>query len=218
MLAQKLSSWPVTGGYLERLGLPPEEIESRSRQVARGLVGNRWREEEADLAAALLYAAGDPGLIDDLRFGGDPVGIARAALASGAALLVDVTMVGSGIRLQAGQRMAVAIRLPGAQDMARRASITRAAAGMKRGWDDFGAGGLVVIGNAPTALLAVLDLAANCTPPACVVATCPGFHIATEAKEALLSSGIPHVVVAGSRGGSGLAAAAANHLLGSPRP
>lgn len=217
MLAQKLSRWPVTGGYLERLGLPPEEIEARSRQVARGLVGTRWREEEADLAAALLYAAGDPGLINDLRFGGDPAGSARAALANGAALLVDVTMVGSGIRLPAGRRMAVAIRLPGADDMARRASITRAAAGMKRGWDDYGAGGLVVIGNAPTALLAVLDLAAICTPPACVVATCPGFHIATEAKEALLSSGIPHVVVAGSRGGSGLAAAAANHLLGSPR-
>lgn len=218
MLAQKLNGWPVAGGYLERLGLPPEEIESRSRQVARGLVGARFRDEEAELAAALLYAAGDPGLIVDLRFGGDPVGSARSALASGAALLVDVAMVGSGVRLPAGRRMAVAVGLPGAPDLARRAGITRAAAGMKLGWDGFGAGGLVVIGNAPTALLAVLDLAAGCTPPACVVATCPGFHIAAEAKEALLSSGIPHVVVAGSRGGSGLAAAAANHLLASGQP
>lgn len=217
MHAQKLSRWPVAGGYLERLGLPPEEIEARSRQVARGLVGTRWCEDEAELAATLLYASGDAGSIADLRFGGDPVGSARAALARGAALLVDVTMVGSGIRLPAGHRMAVAVRLPGAQDLARRARITRAAAGMKRGWDGFGAGGLVVIGNAPTALLAVLDLAANCAPPACVVATCPGFHVATEAKEALVSSRIPHVVVAGPRGGSGLAAAAANHLLGSVR-
>lgn len=216
MRAQELSRWPVEGGHLERLGLPPGEIEARSRHVARQLVGTRWEEEdEAGLAAAVLYAAGDPGLITDLRFGGQPVDSARTALAAGAAVLVDVTMVGSGIRLSNGRRMAVAIRLPGAQDMARRANITRAAAGIKRGWDDFGAGGLVVIGNAPTALLAVLDLAAHCTPPACVVATCPGFHIATEAKEALLSSGIPHVVVAGPRGGSGLAAAAANFLLGS---
>jgi precorrin-8X/cobalt-precorrin-8 methylmutase len=218
MLAQKLSRWPVTGGYLERLGLPPEEIEARSRQVARELVGDRWGGEEAELAAALLYAAGDPGLIEDLRLGGDPVASARWALGHGAALLVDVTMVGSGIRLPAGRRMAVAIRLPGAEEMARRAGITRAAAGIKRGWDDFGAGGLVVIGNAPTALLAVLDLIDNCAPPACVVATCPGFHVATEAKEALLSSRIPHVVVAGSRGGSGLAAAAANHLLSAGVP
>src|SRR5258708_26494843 len=124
MLAQKLSRWPVTGGYLERLGLPPEEIEARSRQVARGLVGTRWREEEADLAAALLYAAGDPGLIEDLRFGGDPVGSARAALANGAALLVDVTMVGSGIRLPAGPRLAPWHPAPGAPAHARRAHPT----------------------------------------------------------------------------------------------
>jgi precorrin-8X/cobalt-precorrin-8 methylmutase len=218
MLAQELSRWPVEGGNLERLGLPPAEIEARSRRVARQLVGTRWPpatgQDEAELAATLLYAAGDPGLLDDLRFGGGPVGRARAALAGGAALLVDVAMVGTGIRLPEGRRMAVAVRLPGTRAVALRANITRAAAGVKLGWDGFGAGGLVVVGNAPTALLAVLDLASTCAPPACVVATCPGFHIATEAKEALLSSGIPHVVVAGSRGGSGLAAAAANFLLG----
>jgi len=63
MLAQELSRWPVEGGRLERLGLPPAEIEARSRRVARQLVGTRWQhstgQDEAELAAALLYAAGD---------------------------------------------------------------------------------------------------------------------------------------------------------------
>jgi precorrin isomerase len=47
-----------------------------------------------------------------------------------------------------------------------------------------------------------------------VIATCPGFSIAAEAKEELFSSGLPYVVTAGTRGGSGLAAAAVNFLLG----
>jgi precorrin-8X/cobalt-precorrin-8 methylmutase len=199
---------------LDRLGLPPEEIEARSRQAARRLVGERWRGDEAELAANLLYAAGDPGLVHEIRLGGDPVARARSALAGGAAVLVDVTMVEAGIRLPAGRRLAVAIRLPGAGEMARRCRVTRAAAGIERGWDDFGASGVVAVGNAPTALLAVLDLARTCGPPACVIATCPGFMIAAEAKDALMSSGLPHVVVAGTRGGSGLAAAAVNFLLG----
>ncbi|GAC1339604.1 MAG: hypothetical protein NVSMB29_07210 [Candidatus Dormibacteria bacterium] len=213
MQARQLSRWPVPGGLLERLGLPPQEIESRSRRVARGLIGTRWSGQEAGLAARILYAAGDPSLLDALRLGGNPVEGARSALAAGAALLVDVTMVGSGIRLPDGRRLVVAIRLPGTEEMARQAGITRVSAGMRLGWDEFGVGGVVVIGNAPTGLLAVLDLAASCGPPACVIATCPGFHIAAEAKEALVASGLPHVAVTGSRGGSGLAATAANFLL-----
>jgi precorrin-8X/cobalt-precorrin-8 methylmutase len=213
MQARQLSRWPVPGGLLDRLGRLPEEIEARSRQVARELVGERWQGDEAELGASLLYASGDPELARDLRFGGDPIRSAHSALKDGGALLVDVTMVGAGIRLPAGRRMAVAIRLSGADEMARRSGITRAAAGIKKGWDDFGGGGVVAIGNAPTALLAVLDLAKSCTPPACVIATCPGFSIATEAKEELFSSGLPYVATVGTRGGSGLAVAAVNFLL-----
>jgi precorrin-8X/cobalt-precorrin-8 methylmutase len=204
----------VPGGLLERLGLPPAEIEARSREAARRVVGERWRPDEAELAASIIYAAGDAALLDHLCLGGDPVAKARAALAAGAGLLVDVGMVAAGLRSGADRRLAVAVRHPGAEELARRAGTTRAAAGMACAWDGHGAGGVVVVGNAPTALLAALDLAATRGAPACVVATCPGFHIAAEAKEALAASGLPYVAVAGPRGGSGLAAAAANHLVG----
>lgn len=218
MRARELSRWPVPGGLLDRLGLPPEAIEARSRRAARQLVGERWPEAEAELAASLVYASGDPGLVQEIRFGGDPVASARAALDAGAAVLVDVSMVGAGVRLPRGRSLEVAIRLPGAEETARRSGTTRAAAGILTGWDAFGAGGVVAVGNAPTALLAVLDLAGRCGPPACVIATCPGFSLAAEAKQALVSSGLPHVVVAGTRGGSGLAAAAVNFLLQSLPP
>lgn len=213
MQARELRHWPVPDGLLDRLGLPPQEIEARSRRAALDLLGDRWRGDDAALVASLVYAAGDPGLVGAIELGGDPVGSARAALDAGASVLTDVTMVRAGVRLPPGRKLAVAVRLPGAEIIARRSGSTRAAAGMKRGWDDFGAGGIVAIGNAPTALLAVLDLAQRCGPPACVIATCPGFNLATEAKDALLASGLPCVAVTGTRGGSGLAAAAVNFLL-----
>ncbi|HZV50842.1 MAG TPA: precorrin-8X methylmutase [Candidatus Dormibacteraeota bacterium] len=208
-----LTPWPVPGGFLERLGRRPELIEDRSRGLALALAGRRWRGAEADLVAALVYAAGDPSLLDLVRLGGDPVGRARRALARGAPLLVDVRMVAAGIRRRAGRRLAVAVTAPGAGALARRCGTTRAAAGMRLRWDEFGAGGVVAIGNAPTALLALLDLAAA-RPPACVVATCPGLQLAAAAKSALAASGLSHLVVSGTRGGSGLAAAALNVLLG----
>jgi precorrin-8X/cobalt-precorrin-8 methylmutase len=208
-----LTPWPVPGGFLERLGRAPEEIEARSREMAHALVGRRWQGAEADLVAGIVYAAGDPSLVDVIRMEGDLVNRARQALAQGAPLLVDVSMVAAGIRRWTGRRLAVAVTAPGARALARRCGTTRAAAGMRLRWEEFGAGGVVAIGNAPTALLALLDLAST-SPPACVVATCPGFQLAAEAKAALACSGLSHLVVSGSRGGSTLAVAAINVLLG----
>ncbi len=216
MPSPQLNGWPFPGGVLERLGHSPDQIEARSRAAARAVVGVRWQDDEAELAASIIYAAGDPELVAHLRFGRDPVRRARQALAHGAGILVDVTMVGTGIRLPRGYRLAVAVRAPGAQELARRTGTTRAAAGIKRCWEEFGKGGVVAIGNAPTALLATLDLAVALGRPACVIATCPGFHVAAEAKAALVESGIPFAAVSGSRGGSGLAAAAVNFLLEHP--
>ena len=75
-------------------------------------------------------------------------------------------------------------------------------------------GAVVAIGNAPTALLALLDLvAAGVARPAAVIGVPVGFVAAAESKEALLASDLPCVVVRGTRGGSPLAAAAVNLLL-----
>ena len=206
-------AWPMPGGLLARFGLPPAEIEERSRRRARALVSGHWSGEEAELAASLVYATGDPSLVADIRIGGDPVACVRRALAGGAGILVDVRMVAAGLRLSPGRRFGVAVDQSGAAELAHDRGVTRAAAGIRQAWDGLGVGGLVAIGNAPTALLAALDLAASAGKPACVVATCPGLHLAAEAKAALAGSDLAYVSVAGSRGGSGMCAAAINALL-----
>ena len=48
--------------------------------------------------------------------------------------------------------------------------------------------------------------------PACVIATCPGFTLAEESKDALARSGLPHFAVLGTRGGTGMAVAVLNAI------
>lgn len=199
-------TWPVPGGWLERLGAGPAVIEARSRGIAADLAAARWSGVESQLAAAVVYAGGDPGLLESISIGGQvPTGAER--------VLADVGMIRAGLRGAAA--VAVAVEAAGAAELAHQTGTTRSAAGMRLLWDEFGRDGLVVIGNAPTALLATLDLASK-APPAFVIATCPGFTLAETAKSALAESGLSHLVVRGTRGGSGLAAAAANVLLRQP--
>jgi precorrin-8X/cobalt-precorrin-8 methylmutase len=207
----EVDAWPVPGGLLDRLGRRPEEIESRSRAVAAAAAAGGWPEADAALVAACLYAAGDLELVSSVAVGGGPAAAGAAALRAGRPVLADVEMVRAGAT-RVRVPIAVAVTQTDAAELARRSGCTRAAAGVRLAWDAFGAGGIVVVGNAPTALLAALDLAATFGAPACVIATCPGFTLAAEAKAALVASGLPHLAVQGSRGGSGLATAALNAL------
>jgi precorrin-8X/cobalt-precorrin-8 methylmutase len=76
-------------------------------------------------------------------------------------------------------------------------------------------GAVWVIGNAPTALAALLDLcAAGQVRPAAVVGLPVGYVGAAEAKAALWDSPLRSIAITndGPRGGSGVAAAAINAL------
>ena len=76
-------------------------------------------------------------------------------------------------------------------------------------------GALVVIGNAPTALYALLEMIDAGGPrPAAIAAFPVGFVGAAESKEELFrnSRGIPFATVLGRRGGSAMAAACVNGL------
>jgi precorrin-8X/cobalt-precorrin-8 methylmutase len=113
----------------------------------------------------------------------------------------------------AGVELHVALRADGVAEIAARYGITRSAAGILALAEVLD-GAVVAIGNAPTALLALLDLAkARAVRPAVVVGMPVGFVAAEESKELLVASGLPSIVMRGTRGGSPLAAASVNYLL-----
>ncbi len=169
----------------------------------------------------MIHACGMVDLAHDVQASGDFAKQAQAALSAGAPILCDTQMVASGVtrsRLPAGNAVVCTLSEPGVAELAARLATTRTAAAVEL-WRQQLAGALVVIGNAPTALFALLDLiAAGAPAPAAVIGVPVGFVGAAESKLALTEQtlGLEYLVVHGRRGGSAIAAAAVN-AIASPR-
>jgi precorrin-8X/cobalt-precorrin-8 methylmutase len=75
-------------------------------------------------------------------------------------------------------------------------------------------GSIVAIGNAPTALLALLDLIdERKVNPALIIGMPVGFVACAESKDELAKRDLPYITILGNRGGSSAAAATVNGLL-----
>lgn len=73
--------------------------------------------------------------------------------------------------------------------------------------------GIYVVGNAPTALLHLLDMIKNkAADPALVVGLPVGFVNAAESKAALMETNVPYISNVGRKGGSNVAASVINAL------
>jgi precorrin-8X/cobalt-precorrin-8 methylmutase len=120
-------------------------------------------------------------------------------------------MVAAGItraRLPAANEIVCTLGDASVPGLARRHATTRTAAAVDL-WPLDGA--VVVVGNAPTALLRLLELLEAGAPrPAAVIGVPVGFVGAAESKDALAAAGLEHLIVRGRRGGSAIAAAAVN--------
>ncbi|MDQ2710494.1 MAG: precorrin-8X methylmutase [Actinomycetota bacterium] len=175
----------------------------------------------AAVAVRMIHTCGMTDLPTDLGYSPDVVAKGRAALAAGAPVLCDATMVAAGItrsRLPADNEVLCLLSIPAVPALAAARATTRSAAAVEL-WGDRLAGAVVAIGNAPTALFRLLELIdAGAPPPAVVVGVPVGFIGAAESKRALVDhpGGLEYLVVHGRRGGSALAAAAVN-AIATPR-
>ncbi len=174
-----------------------------------------------DVAVRLIHACGMTDLPADLAWGGDPVGLGRAALRRGAPILVDVMMVRHGIIdriLPAGNQIICTLNTFGVEKTAKARGDTRSAVAVEK-WREDMAGAVVCIGNAPTALFRLLEMLADGAPKPAVILGFPvGFVGAAESKQALIDGAgdIPYLTLRGRRGGSAIAAAAVNALARMP--
>jgi len=168
------------------------------------------------LALRLAHAAGETALLDALVWSEDAVAAGGKALAAGAAILTDSTMVAAGITaalLPAQNKIVCTLRDPKTPELARCLRTTRSAAAVEL-WQPLLAGAVVAIGNAPTALFHLLEMIAEGAPkPALVLGFPVGFVGAAEAKATLSEFGdLEFITLNGRRGGSALAAAAVNAI------
>ncbi|SDO89315.1 precorrin-8X methylmutase [Klenkia soli] len=176
---------------------------------------DRLPADVAQVAVRMIHACGQVDLVRDVAWSDGVVGKARAALELGAPVLCDAQMVAAGVtrkRLPAFNDVVCTLNDPRTPDLAREMGTTRTAAAMHL-WGEKLEGAVVAIGNAPTALFHLLEMAAAGGPrPAAVVGIPVGFIGAVESKEALAASDLDFLVVRGRRGGSAITAAAVNAL------
>jgi precorrin-8X/cobalt-precorrin-8 methylmutase len=204
---------------VQRYALAPDAIEtlSRERLAAHLRLPPDLTPEQAELAARIAYATGDPAIAEAVRVHPRAVEAGVAALRAGRPIVVDVKMARAGIdRRRAGPlgcRVRCAIDDPLVAARAEAEGVPRAVAAMRRLAPEMD-GAVVVIGNAPTALLAVLDLVdAGAARPALIIGMPVGFVAAAEAKGELMARPVPWITVEGTRGGTPAAVAAVNTLL-----
>ncbi len=172
---------------------------------------------EAEVAVRMIHACGQVEAARAIAFGQDLVTAARGALTAGAPIFCDAEMVAHGItraRLPAKNDVICTLRDRRVPALAEKLGTTRSAAALDF-WGDKLAGGVVAIGNAPTALFRLIELLdAGAAKPAAILGIPVGFVGAAESKEALANNphGVPWLIVRGRMGGSAMTAAAVNAL------
>jgi precorrin-8X/cobalt-precorrin-8 methylmutase len=171
----------------------------------------------ARVVVRLIHTCGQVDVAEHVAFTDDVVLRAHDALAAGAPVLCDSSMVAAGItaaRLPADNEVVSLVTDPRAPDLAARSGNTRSAAGVEL-WADRLGGAVVAIGNAPTALFRLLELIdAGAGVPAAVLGGPVGFVGSAQSKQELIDRprGMSYLVVTGRRGGSAMAAAAVNAI------
>jgi precorrin-8X/cobalt-precorrin-8 methylmutase len=202
-------------------------IEEESFAIIRRELERDYGEAFVRFPAALLpvllrmiHTTADFGWLDTLRVSDDFLAAATGALRAGAVIVTDTRMAATGIdKTRLARAGGEALCFMADADVAAAAKqnhTTRAVAAMDKATRLAPAGRpvIVAVGNAPTALLRVVEHAAAGTMrPAAVIGLPVGFVHVVESKETLLSAGVPYLTALGRKGGSAVAAAVCNALL-----
>lgn len=192
----------------------PAAIYRRSFEIIRAEADFSALPADAEpVATRIIHACGMPDIVSDLRISPDFVAAAQAALANGKPVFVDAEMVRHGI-IDRQLDVICTLNDPQARDIGLATGNTRSAAAVEL-WRDRLAGSIAVIGNAPTALFALLEMIDQGAPkPAAIVGFPVGFVGAAESKDELHANprGIPYATLLGRRGGSAMAASVVNAL------
>ncbi len=164
----------------------------------------------------MIHASADFELLQLFRAHPEAVARGVGALRSGRLVVTDTRMALCGIPQRRLDPLGCQARClmdePETAQLAAELGVTRAAAAVDRacGLDP----GIMVVGNAPTALVRILErIREGRMAPELVVGMPVGFVNAAESKELLLAQETtPYLAIQGRKGGSPLAAAAVNAL------
>lgn len=196
----------------------PDEIEAESFRIIdsevpelRFFEGEKWQ-----IVRRMIHTTADFELLDLVRFHEKAVESGVRALKNGATIVTDTEMAKRGIPARRLEPLGGTVRcLMNDERVVARAKaegITRAKAAVDVAVEEIKPA-VYVVGNAPTALIRLVEHFDNGTvSPSLVVGMPVGFVNAAESKDLLMSRDIPYIAIKGRKGGSALAASVVNAL------
>ena len=196
----------------------PNEIEKRSMEIiTQELNGRNWPEPQFSIVKRCIHTSADFDYADNLCFSENAAMLGVEALRRGAVIVTDTKMAWSGInKKKLAEYGGEAYCFMSDEDVAKEAQergCTRAAICMERG-AALGKEVIFAVGNAPTALIRLYELIQEGkVNPALIIGAPVGFVNVVEAKELIMTAGVPYIVPRGRKGGSNIAATICNAML-----
>ena len=200
--------------------IDPESIEKRSFYLIESEIEKPipFDSEQWKIVRRMIHASADFELLSLVQFHPDAITMGIDALRKGCYIITDTKMALAGINKGMAKRLGVKLRCFVTRQEVKRIAedkkITRSFAAI-----DFSIPysheSIYVIGNAPTALIRLLQLVREGTcRPHMIVGMPVGFVNVTQSKELLMQQNrVPYITVKGRKGGSTLAVAVVNQLL-----
>ena len=168
---------------------------------------------EYAIARRVIHATADFEYLNLLKFSSGAIDSGIAALQQGMPIVTDVTMVKQGINSLVTKTYNNPIVTAIERAKTAEPGKTRTETGLLRCWQEYPQA-IYVIGNAPTALMALCDVvSASQIKPALIIGVPVGFVSVIESKQALAKLSVPQILVEGRKGGSPAAASILNALL-----
>ena len=196
----------------------PGDIERRSMEIIEAELGEiKLDPEIKSIIKRVIHTSADFDYAKNLRFSEGAVQAGLEALRQGCTIITDTNMACTGINKPGLQKLKGRVLCFMAEEeiasQAKKAGCTRASASMDKACTITGPL-IIAVGNAPTALLRLEELIrAGKISPALVIGVPVGFVNVVEAKNVIMSAGVPYIVAVGRKGGSNVAAAICNALI-----
>jgi len=198
-----------------------QSIEDASMQMIEDEIGShQYNEKEWPIVRRIIHSTADFDFADKNKiiFHMDAIQSGMDALRNGCSIVVDVNGVIGGLNKQNPKdfknNIVCNISNPEIMELAKKEGKTRSQVSMRVAKSDID-GGVVVIGNAPTALQEVIQMVKEgIVKPALIIGIPVGFICAAESKEQLSKlEGAPFITNVGRKGGSSSASAIINAIF-----
>lgn len=196
----------------------PQEIEKRSFEIiTEELKGRTFPPEQEPIIKRAIHTTADFDYADNLCFSEHAVQIAKEAIERGACIVTDTQMTKAGINKKSlGRYGGEVFCFMSDEDVAAEAKergVTRAVVSMEKA-SKLKKDVIFAIGNAPTALVQLYEMIQQGKiKPKLIIGVPVGFVNVVQAKELIMTAGVPYIVARGRKGGSNVAAAICNALL-----